>query len=348
MTGESKYPFAFKLPPWIAVIFILIVCIIVLWVKNREIAKDFKMHRQFNITVSLFFLFFGIGRVFFLLSDFERTIHGQTALHYQFVTYSYMCGVSAMASAIYYMDKYVLKPDKLIISKLLLGGAFVFLPILVLISIFYYELVLSIRMVMYISLILSAIFLIVAAIRIARAIDISDFHDYLNNIIGFILMTFGVLFDIEIMYQLIFFDFPILIFIPPLLFIFGAILFTSNIDIVFKLMLEFYISQQICLVHRGEIEGKKHICPNCFVKYCDQCFNSVILIEKKCWACNFDYSTGKKPSQFTAEPTEVPEQRTRTDIEDDHKPVKMAEEVGFSVKQGLTEKDEHKKNKKKK
>jgi hypothetical protein len=323
MTGEANYPLEFKLPSWIAVIFILIICIIVLWAKNREITKDFKMHRQFNITVSLFFLFFGIGRVFFLLSDFERTIHGQTELHYQFVVYSYMCGVSAMASAIYYMDKYILKPDKVIISKLLLVGAFVFLPMLVLISIFYYELVPSIRMIMYVSLILSAIFLIVAAIRIARAIDTSNFHDYINNIIGFVLMSFGVLFDIEIMYQLLFFDFPYLIVIPPLLFIFGAILFTSNIDIVFKLMLEFYISQQICLVHRGEIKGKKHMCPNCFVKYCDQCFKSVILIERKCWACNYNFIKGKTLTQPTAEPTEVSEQRTRTDIEDDHKPVKQ-------------------------
>ena len=307
MTGEQIYPLEFKLPPWIIVIFLLLGCAVVLWRKNRKISKDFKMHRHFNITWSIFFLCYGIGRIFFSLSDYERAYYGTSAFHYQLVTYAYVCGVAGIASAIYYFDKYIFKPDRLFVSKTLLACTLILLPILVVVAIFYNDLFPLIRIVVYSSLFAGGGFLAIGTLRILRAVDTATFSNYLWNVIGLLLMIIGISIDIEPMYNLVYFDYPYLLVLSPIILSIGAILFTKNIDILFKLMLEFYESQQICLVHRGKLKGRRHMCPNCFVKYCDHCFKAVIMVEKKCWACNSYISKEVKAIPSTPESPEQPE-----------------------------------------
>lgn len=90
-------------------------------------------------------------------------------------------------------------------------------------------------------------------------------------------------------------------------------------------VLDYYISKNVCLIHKGEIEGKYHLCPKCFVKYCDKCFKEVIKKESKCWACKYDFK--KKIVKFV-EPitkTEMIEDDNIHKIHKEHKGAKIEE-----------------------
>lgn len=80
-------------------------------------------------------------------------------------------------------------------------------------------------------------------------------------------------------------DFPFNWLVFIITSIVGAMLLISEYTRSIIPVLEHYSSENICIVHRGKIEGKTIICPECMVKYCKQCFDSVIKEENKCWNC---------------------------------------------------------------
>ena len=55
-------------------------------------------------------------------------------------------------------------------------------------------------------------------------------------------------------------------------------------------------TEQICLVHKGPIEGFNFICPNCKVSYCNKCYEAIMQLENLCWSCSLPLDP-KKPTK---------------------------------------------------
>jgi len=155
----------------------------------------------------------------------------------------------------------------------------------------------SIRLLYYGGSFFLAFILLFTFFNIIRAVDIKTISTFIWGGIGLVIFLSGAILDIDFFYSMIYYDYPSLVVIPSILFIIGLILFTIHSDIGFKLFQEYYTSKQICLVHRGKIEGKVQMCPNCYIKYCSNCFTSVILKEGKCWTCNYEFTTEEIPMQ---------------------------------------------------
>ena len=41
----------------------------------------------------------------------------------------------------------------------------------------------------------------------------------------------------------------------------------------------------VCIVHKGPIDGLIYSCPRCGVKYCTRCSNTLKKKKEGCWAC---------------------------------------------------------------
>jgi hypothetical protein len=142
--------------------------------------------------------------------------------------------------------------------------------------------------------------------KILRSIRITTFYKFFWAFIGFILFALGASMEIEYFYTIFYIKYPILLVLPPLVTILGLILIVKNIEHAFGLILDYFTTKQICLIHRGEIKGKKYLCPNCLTKYCSNCFNSVVLADNKCWTCNYDFIKGDNTEKIEKKPEDEP------------------------------------------
>jgi hypothetical protein len=276
-------------------IIILAICSFIILSHNHNVIKDFKMHRQFNLAFGLFFIFsFLVSRIIFLLSELGYVINVNTATRLRLVCYGYLSAFLGISCLIYYIDKYFFKSHKFILSKLIIGN-FIFLAIIY----SFFPVLIQNRMLLYPSVAIPAIIISIMFIQILLVIKISDFYRFLLLVLGILCVELGTVLDSEILIN-VFNEYPFLLIISPSLIILGILLSTLNIDHSFKLFLEYYTTKQICLVHRGKIDGKMYFCPQCLVKYCNNCFNSVITVENKCWACNYEFTqVSVKEQQIT-------------------------------------------------
>jgi len=48
----------------------------------------------------------------------------------------------------------------------------------------------------------------------------------------------------------------------------------------------FHREKKICLVCKGKVGGFMYMCSKCSALYCGNCAQSLIQLEKACWACN--------------------------------------------------------------
>ncbi|MFX0098287.1 MAG: hypothetical protein ACFFCS_01825 [Candidatus Hodarchaeota archaeon] len=76
--------------------------------------------------------------------------------------------------------------------------------------------------------------------------------------------------------------------------IFAALLLIYSYVMMTVPVLDYYTSTDTCVICRGKIMEKMHLCPKCLVKYCDACFTSVVSVENECWNCKERIFLGKK------------------------------------------------------
>ncbi|MFX0100042.1 MAG: hypothetical protein ACFFCS_10720, partial [Candidatus Hodarchaeota archaeon] len=58
-----------------------------------------------------------------------------------------------------------------------------------------------------------------------------------------------------------------------------------NLNRIMPIIIDFYQSEHICIVHKGKIEGKVFICRNCNIFYCIRCKEAISKNENACWNC---------------------------------------------------------------
>jgi hypothetical protein len=309
--------FFYRFIPWLIVVGVFILSGIKLLLHISKILKDFTMQRQFYLAMSISLLTLGISRFFLLFGEIEEINVGLTRLFYLFLNLGTLFTYLGISSIIVYSDKYFSISTKQLLSIVIIGFT-VYMATLIFISPFYQEFFESISVVTLTGLVIGALFLIIVILKILVAIKIKKFRNFIWVGLGIFILLIGAIVE-QIIFMLEFNNIPITLTIAPVLFLVGITLITINIDQGFQLFLEFYTNKQICLIHRGIIEGATHLCPKCFVKYCDNCFSSVISIEKKCWNCEYDFSQTVKTEEIeeTKEPKE--EKETLMDKVDIHK-----------------------------
>ncbi|MFX0100044.1 MAG: hypothetical protein ACFFCS_10730, partial [Candidatus Hodarchaeota archaeon] len=129
------------------------------------------------------------------------------------------------------------------------------------------------------------------------------------------------------------------ILIAPILFIISTAML--GFKGIMPVIIDFYQSEHICIVHRGIIEGKVFLCRNCNIFYCIKCKEAISKSENKCWNCNaiLDDSLVIK-EEIIAESRTVPEtgismpegKKPRRDLikgvkqDDDYKGIKITDQ----------------------
>ncbi|MFX0099741.1 MAG: hypothetical protein ACFFCS_09170 [Candidatus Hodarchaeota archaeon] len=289
MAGEAEYPLDFKLISWIPVTIATCILGIILLRKNRKILKDFKLQRQFNTSLALLYFCFATMRFLFLLSDMERVANGQTDIHYYFVYSAQIIGNLGNTLIILYFDKILVRQKRPIISTVMFSYLLI-LIILFFLYLFNPFLAIDFKAILY-PLLVGYTFLVVAILvllilRVVKAIKIQFSYSVLGMVIGILCLSLGQMLDSNAFYDLLYIENPQYVLIPPISGIIGLILMVIFLDKAFALILDYFTTKLICLIHRGDIEGKVYLCPKCRVKYCENCFVSVIKVEGKCWACD--------------------------------------------------------------
>ncbi|MFX0100801.1 MAG: hypothetical protein ACFFCS_14595 [Candidatus Hodarchaeota archaeon] len=72
-------------------------------------------------------------------------------------------------------------------------------------------------------------------------------------------------------------------------------------------------NKNLCIVHKGPIEGFSYICPGCGVLYCRRCLDALIQIENKCWSCGIPLDKTKiMPEEELAEEQRLVSDSTET------------------------------------
>jgi hypothetical protein len=113
---------------------------------------------------------------------------------------------------------------------------------------------------------------------------------------GLLTLVFGIALDGDILSALGF-D-PIRYILSPALCIIGTTLFfLTRMDSV---VVEYYQTKRICIVHRGVIAGKVFICGTCGIFYCPACKEAIAAAENKCWNCGAVLDKGRELSEEEA------------------------------------------------
>jgi hypothetical protein len=288
MAGETGYPLDYKFIPWAIAIAIIIICGIAILMRNREIIKEYKSYRRFNIIIASIFFSFALIRVIFFISDVLIVLYGRTSFHTDLESFTYYIVYFMLNMLFLYFDIYFVKSKKLLYSKIMIlysiiTGMIGFL--------FDWSSPLG-RYILYSGWVVSFLILFIVFLKLFRGIRIEAFHGFSWGIFGIGIIALGSILD-TIEFLGLYYNFPFLVVIPAILMGFGIITITFNSMDLFNIFLEYYSTKKICLVHKGIINGKVRFCPSCMVKYCDNCFTSVILKDNTCWACQHEFIKGE-------------------------------------------------------
>ena len=272
---------------WISVIIIAIVLGVLFLYDNRKILKSFKMNRGFNTYLSILVFCFAGVRICFLISDFEYAAHGGTILFSQLVFLGYIFGFLGFGSMSLYFDRYIVNSKNKVLSLILVTFA-VLNVIFFLILPFFIQFHDIFRFLLFGGLYLSGGIFLYSGLKVIKGTQIRNFKTIIWLLLGIILIILGSALDADELYEF-YLEQPLFMLIPPIFIVIGMIIARRSNKLAFTLVMEYYSSNQICLVHRGKIESKIHFCPNCYVKYCKKCFAFVLSSENRCWACNYDF-----------------------------------------------------------
>ena len=288
LTPEEWFFFNF-IPKFLLIIVAIISGSLILF-QIRGTVKNIKINRYFFISFALFFYGVAINRTFLIIADYSLLLTGDSLIWLQFNIIGSLFSILSFLFLIYYFEKFYLNSFKLIISKSIMIGAIIIL-FLILTNFSVNPLgLLLISIIDNYGLIVFCTFNFLLLLRLLVSIKITHVFRFFWLCFGFFLLLSSFLIDGVIAITLQSEASPILLIVQPLLAIIALLIITINLKYGYKIFLEFFNTKQICLIHRGPIEGVTHFCPKCYVKYCENCFNSVIQIENTCWNCNHDLS----------------------------------------------------------
>ncbi|TXT54471.1 MAG: membrane protein of unknown function [Promethearchaeota archaeon] len=289
VSGEFFSYREIKLFSWSIVIIIAFIAALLVLYRGLTKRKEFLMRKQFFTSGAALLFGFALIRLLFLLSDLENWTNGKTLFHYQLVYLGYNLLYIGFFFMVNFFDTFIINSPKKILKLSFLSlssvyfGLFLFLPLLL----SYEEYT---RYILYSGLYYVAFITFIIFISILKRIKLKGLLRFLWAFLGFILVLIAS--PLESLFPL-----PIV----PLTILIGYILILTNIELTIIIFSEYFSAKQLCLIHRGAIEGKIAFCPKCFVKYCERCFSAVILVEGNCWACGFDILNqrlSQKPRTF--------------------------------------------------
>jgi hypothetical protein len=229
---------------WTTVIVFAIICGIIGLYRSRSRQKEFEMRRKYFTAVGIVVLSYAAIRFMFILSDLIEWSGGTLLLHSQYVYLGYIFLYVGFYFFIAFFDKYFIDSKRFLITKLYIGimifciVIFLLLPLLI-----DYED--TARYIFYAGIYYSGLVTLIVILKVLLKIGRKGFMKFLWGFIGIILMLLAGTFEPYI-------PLPIV----PIIVIIGMILIGINTEITIRLLSEYYISKKICLIHRGEIEGK--------------------------------------------------------------------------------------------
>ncbi|MFX0098629.1 MAG: hypothetical protein ACFFCS_03540 [Candidatus Hodarchaeota archaeon] len=295
MLLDTQLPFETILSSHYVLITALTISFLFIIFQTRRKRKEFRLQRQFYIICGLTLFFFTITKLFLVSSDIERWISGESVFFFQLVYFGYLFAYFACLAMLYYFDRFIINPDRIIITKIILGYA-IFCSFIVFISPALSSYFWLVRYLLYLGFYLTAIIFGIMMIKILATVKVKVNKKLIAFGSGLILAIVGQAFGTDILNYYVYSKAPMMTFFPTGLTIIGLILIVKNLDFGFDIILLYYTTKKICIIHRGEITKDIQLCPNCLSTYCLNCFNSVILQEKKCWFCDFHFGE-EKPSE---------------------------------------------------
>jgi len=274
--GYLAYPVEQKIFAWLIAIGYLTVLTGFFIYKTITTQKELKLQRLYLRSIAIFLFFYICVRIAFIFSDIERDLHNYSNLYIHLVLIGYSFGLLAFLQLVYFGEKYLLGFQHHFLTFILS-----IFYVMDMILIFFPQVFLTSRILSYLGhystiSIIFIIFLIVL-IRTSKKAQQVAFLSFLGLLIA--ALSAFLESDFFITSGLVS---PL---ISPLLLVIGLTIFTLPQKIMVRLIIEYYTNKKICLVHRGKIKGKIYFCQTCFVCYCQNCFENVILKEKLCWSC---------------------------------------------------------------
>jgi hypothetical protein len=242
--------------------------------------------KRINLGLGMFSIMYGLTRVIFILMFQDFTNPEE---NYDFLaSVAYSLGIFGFTFMIWSLERETFKTRLFSLISFLLSIITVICTIIV-----YYGITVVREIALIIIMVGSpfvAIMLLLIHVSLISKLMGTIKRKFIYSFSGMFIMFIGIVLDGQ--YALSFEPIPIWfkMDVVPILAIFGFLLFIYSALKTIRLLSEFYDSKNICLVHKGNIEKKIFICPNCLVKYCKNCFDSVISKENKCWACEYIFS----------------------------------------------------------
>lgn len=103
---------------WIIVIIYLGIIGILLII--RSLKAEVESLKETQRAYAIFLYMYAMGRIFFIFSDYERDVRGDTALYFQFVIIAYICIIIGLLIVIYVLESHVITKTKHKISYIIL------------------------------------------------------------------------------------------------------------------------------------------------------------------------------------------------------------------------------------
>ena len=279
--GYLPYSLEVKVISWLIVIILLGILASYFFYKMFNISRDFKPQRLFFRSLATFLFCYMIARIFFILSDFERDMYDRTLLYNQFLGFGHLFNAIGVFFMLLLAESNFLKFKKpylsYFLSSIILIGIF---------ALFFPALIGIVRIIFLVSTYISWTIYVLIYITIYRKVTGKYKKITLFSFLGIIICLIGAFIETDFLLS----TGLIPPYFTPILFSIGIIIISICQSTAGDLLVEFFTNKKICLIHKGKIEGKMALCPNCLVCYCEKCFTSVIMKENACWFCKHQFT----------------------------------------------------------
>ncbi|MHA1147676.1 MAG: hypothetical protein ACTSR8_05480 [Promethearchaeota archaeon] len=279
--GYLPYSLEVKATSWLIVIILLAILASYFYFRMFNVSREFRFQRLFFGALATFLFCYMMARIFFLLSDFERDMNNRTLLYNQFVGVGHLFNSIGVFSMLLLAERNFLKFKKPYLSYFLLSvisiGAF---------ALFFPELLGIVRIIFLVATYISWTMYIIIYINVYRKVTGLFKKTTLFSFVGIFICLIGAFIETDFLLS----TGMIPPYLTPILFSIGIMIISICQRTAGDLLVEFFTGKKICLVHKGKILRKMALCPNCFVSYCERCFNSVIMKENSCWFCNYRFT----------------------------------------------------------
>lgn len=114
--GYIVYDLQLKLLCWLIVLPYVAIIAVIFFKRMAKADRDFPSQRMLHRSMGIFSLMYIINRIFFILSDLERDVNGQTHYHYQLVFVGYIVVSIAFLNILYFGEKFIIKKTKFMLT----------------------------------------------------------------------------------------------------------------------------------------------------------------------------------------------------------------------------------------